>query len=161
MTLYFQTHTLTGVSHCQGSTLTGWNVSLNMAFQEGLVAKRAKQLIQPKMFFLHVAPTIWLHGEVCMADCTNETTFQALFADHKVLDAWNNREVMLGTFILWKLHKSMELILDTLHESTTPLKSLVSGNTQVFLFHVPCTASHVPNHFVAHCAQVPRVSSQN
>ena len=58
-----------------------------MTFQEGLVAKRAKQLIQPKMFFLHVAPTIGLHGEVCVADCTNETTFQALFSYHKVLDS--------------------------------------------------------------------------
>ena len=51
--------------------------------------------------------------------------------------------------------------LSTLHESTTPMESLVSGNTQVFLLHMPCTAPHVPNHFVAHCAQVTSVSSQN
>ena len=57
-----------------------------MAFQEGLVAKWTKQLIQPKVFFLHMASTIGLHREGCIADCTNEPTFQALFSYHKVLD---------------------------------------------------------------------------
>ena len=91
-------HALTGVNHCQGSTLTGWNVSLNVAFQEGLVAKRAKQLIQPKMFLFYMSPTIGLHGEFCIADCTNEPTFQALFPYHKVLDAWNNKRGDVGYF---------------------------------------------------------------
>ena len=91
MTNHVETHTLTGVCHCKDSTLTGWNVSLDMAFQEGLVAKRTKQLIQPKVFFLHMASTIGLHREGCIADCTNEPTFQALFSYHKVLDTWNNK----------------------------------------------------------------------
>ena len=72
---------------------------------------------------------------------------------------------MLGTFIFWgknaQIYGGSCNSLPTLQESTTPLESLVSGNTQVFLLHMPCTAAHVPNHFVAHCAQVPSVSSQN
>ena len=75
------------------------------------------------------------------------------------------KEVMLGTFIFWKNAQvyggSCNSLLSTLHESTTPLESLVSGNTQVLFLHMPCTAAHVPNHFVAYCAQVPSVSSQN
>ena len=148
---HFQ-HTLTGIGHCQGGTLTGWNVSLDMTFQKGLVAKWARQLIKPKMFFFHMTPTIGLHGEVCCTNCTYETTFQALFSDHKVLDPWNNRKVMFDTFIFRKTHLLKELSVSTLHRSTIPLESLVSGNTKMFLLHMPCTAAHVPNHFVAHCA---------
>ena len=157
---HFQ-HTLAWISHCQGSPLTGWNVSLDMTFQKGLVAKWARQLIKPKMFFFHMTPTIGLHGEVCCTNCTYETTFQALFSDHKVLDPWNNRKVMFDTFIFRKTHLLKELSVSTLHRSTIPLESLVSGNTKMFLLHMPCTAAHVPNHFVAHCAQVTSVSSQN
>ena len=48
------------------------------------------------------------------------------------------------------------------HESIACLNNgLVSGNAQMFLLHMPCAASHVSDHFVAYCAQVPSVCSQN
>ena len=93
-----------------------------MAFQEGLVAKRTKQLIQPKVFFLHMASTIGLHREGCIADCTNEPTFQALFSYHKVLDTWNNKRWCWVLLFSGKTHKSMEgAATHRLHYTSPPL----------------------------------------
>ena len=159
---HFQ-HTLTGIGHCQGGTLTGWNVSLDVAFQEGLIAKGTWQLIQTKMFLLHMPPTIGLHGELCVADCTNKSTFQAVFSYHKVLDAWNKKSGNVGFLdSSGSAHDYKWSCKRLQHESTTCLNNgLVSGNAQMFLLHMPCAASHVSDHFVAYCAQVPSVCSQN